>query len=448
MNNLRAGIAESKIKLNPGMDMTGYIARQAPADGTHDPLKIRCLLLDDGATRFVLVVCDLLGLSRDFTSDTAEMIERQTCIPARNVVIACIHTHSGPASIFLQDCGAVDEDWLGSLQQSIVGCVETAAGRLKPSALSYATSSCDIGRNRAAKRSDSLNSIDRQVAVLLIRDACTGKADALLVNYACHPVVLTEKNLFFSADFPSYTVDALERELGYDACAIFTLGCGGDINPIEGGTFCVAEKIGNKLADSVIQNVLRNPSRLCGLDPVILVKSISVTLPLSHNLDENNLIQGINLYQEQIEMAKKAGDIILQKASAAYLHWAENMLRRMNEGGLEREINVELKMIRIGELIIISIPFEVFHGIGARIKEHFGLQNTLVLSLANGDYGYLPSKDLYDNAEYETRQAFKFYGYPGPICREAEDILCDSLFRADTALKKETGKDISQWEAE
>jgi len=56
-----------------------------------------------------------------------------------------------------------------------------------------------------------------------------GKPLAILLNYACHPVVFGPDNLQYSADFPGVTEAVIERELGGQA--MFLQGGDGDINP-------------------------------------------------------------------------------------------------------------------------------------------------------------------------------------------------------------------------
>ena len=86
------------------------------------------------------------------------------------------------------------------------------------------------------------------------------------------------------------------------------------------------------------------------------------------------------------------------------------------------------KVVRLGPLTIVTLPFEPFCGVGMELKEHFGPDTTLVLGYSNGNFGYLPSEDLYDRAQYEVRGAYKFYGYPNPVVRQAQRLIEDALF--------------------
>ena len=55
---------------------------------------------------------------------------------------------------------------------------------------------------------------------------------AVVVNYACHPVVLGPRNRKISADYPGVMREIVEERCG-DAClCLFIQGAGGDINPL------------------------------------------------------------------------------------------------------------------------------------------------------------------------------------------------------------------------
>ena len=57
------------------------------------------------------------------------------------------------------------------------------------------------------------------------------------------------------------------------------------------------------------------------------------------------------------------------------------------------DVSVILQAIRIGDLGIASIPFEVFTEIGLEIKEKSPLAKSFTIELANGSYGYLPTQN-------------------------------------------------------
>src|SRR5256885_1977283 len=106
---ISAGVAQIDITPPVGMAMTGYIARAGNATGIHDPLAAKALVFDNGAQQAVIITCDLLGLDKHSVAVVRTAIETATGIPAANIMITCSHTHAGPATMVLQDCGDPDE---------------------------------------------------------------------------------------------------------------------------------------------------------------------------------------------------------------------------------------------------------------------------------------------------------------------------------------------------
>src|SRR5918992_6353366 len=86
----RAGAATSNITPPLGSLIVGGFA-PFPATHVHDELHARCLVLDDGKTKLVLVVCDLLGIDRLVSDEARELIQKGLGIPPDNVLICATH---------------------------------------------------------------------------------------------------------------------------------------------------------------------------------------------------------------------------------------------------------------------------------------------------------------------------------------------------------------------
>ena len=93
--NLRVGAAASVITPPAGTPMAGYYFERA-AEGVHDDLYAKALVLDQGGTRVALVSLDLISTPVGLVESTRKEIERTTRIPGRNVMISATHAHTGP----------------------------------------------------------------------------------------------------------------------------------------------------------------------------------------------------------------------------------------------------------------------------------------------------------------------------------------------------------------
>ena len=65
-------------------------------------------------------------------------------------------------------------------------------------------------------------------------------------------------------------------------------------------------------------------------------------------------------------------------------------------------VTLPLQAVRIGDVGIAAIPFEVFVEIGLEIKEKSPFRRSFTIELANGSYGYLPTPAQHNLGGYET----------------------------------------------
>jgi hypothetical protein len=97
--------------------------------------------------------------------------------------------------------------------------------------------------------------------------------------------------------------------------------------------------------------------------------------------------------------------VILKKSpdAQAYHKREKNYARRVLQLHESPEtVAIILQTFRVGELGVCAIPFEVFVEIGLELKEKSPFDQTMVLSHANGSYGYLPTVQQHQWGGYET----------------------------------------------
>jgi hypothetical protein len=113
---LRAGYGDIDITPPLGTDLAGfgfYLDRRATI--VRDRLKARSLCLQDNGETILILSLDLLSLSVDFADRCRWQISRETGIPFKNVLLACTHTHSGPAVQPLPGLGKIKRDYVSRL---------------------------------------------------------------------------------------------------------------------------------------------------------------------------------------------------------------------------------------------------------------------------------------------------------------------------------------------
>ena len=262
--------AASKADITPSqlVIMWGYGDRSGPATGTHDPLYAKILLLDDGSTRLAWVTLDL---GRPFGNESMNLVRDRVRKSAgvTHVCFSASHTHSGPAiDEFYKEKRSA---WETAALDKIAAAIESAATKLAPALLGTGAGSVFIGHNRRHVQPDGTvkmlwrnatkmptHPLDPRVGVLRV-DSESGKTLAVVINYACHPVVFGPDNLKYSADYPGAAAEVVERSFGSDCVCLFLQGAPGDINPyfdkmkLEEGAETLMRETGRQLGDEALR---------------------------------------------------------------------------------------------------------------------------------------------------------------------------------------------------
>jgi len=424
---MKVGISSVNITPPIGVPMAGYSARMGSAKEIHDDLYAKAIVFNDKDTKAALVRCDLIGLERDFVEETRRLIESETGIDRNNIMITCTHTHSGP----ITDSLIPDLDaWMKVLSRKIKGAVIAANRNLKEA---------KIGFNRGSVEGIVINRrkpggpVDTEVGIIRIDDLA-GNPMAVLINYACHAVVLGPDNLLISADYPGFVMDFVERNLGVPA--LFVNGACGDINPLDkltvmrqkrkediydrhGGTFEEAKRLGNMIGAEAVKVFLGTETEN---DLELKVASREIKIPLVDlpSIDElkRMLEENENLFRKLVSEKDAAHAFRI----AMLIQYARSTIKYVESG--ENVRPTEIQVFRIGDGVLIALPGEIFVEIGLDIKKKSGLKHTLICELANDAIGYVP-----------TREAFKEPGYEVGVARRmnyTDDIGC---IIEDEALK-------------
>ncbi|MDD4559002.1 MAG: neutral/alkaline non-lysosomal ceramidase N-terminal domain-containing protein, partial [bacterium] len=165
---MRAGYGEEVITPPLGVELTGYgYYRERKAESVLDDLKARALFISQGGESIILISCDLLGITIDYADAVRVEISSRFEVPPQNILLACTHTHTGPAVQALPGLGEADENYPFQLSTAIVEAVEQARQDMDEAALYYHTEIAEpIGFNR---RNRSFAPIDSALRILLFK---------------------------------------------------------------------------------------------------------------------------------------------------------------------------------------------------------------------------------------------------------------------------------------
>ena len=378
-----AGVARADITPPPGVELWGYSNRSGPATGTHDPLYARILYLDDGRNSVSIVTLDL---GRSFGRPQIAYVRQRiqsTNRKSDEVMFIASHTHSGP--VIDEDYDQVP-DWEQRALNKIVEAINTARQQAVAARIGVGYGQVILGHNRRYIQSDGTvkmlwrNStgqptgvIDPSVGVIRVDDA-SGKPLALLVNYACHPVVFGPDNLRYSADYPgamARTAEADWRGTGNnDPICFFLQGAPGDINPMLDKTPLAenAEAEMHRVGETIGREVAR------------VSRTIQTEAPVNPD---------IAYFSEDLSFKNRWSQESLRRAiTAAYgPNPAPRYFRYLNDPIAAPVTTVVLNK----QIALVGLPGEPFVGLQLLLKQRSPLAATFMCGYTNGYIGYFPT---------------------------------------------------------
>lgn len=416
----RAGAATSNITPKLGRILVGGFGAPVSTQ-IHDDLHARCLVLDDGTTKLGIVVCDSLGIGREVFDQARRLITKDTGIPGENVLMSATHTHSGPSWSGQNDG---DTEYPNFLARRIADGIIRANANLEPAKIGWGVGKVpgqvfnrrwkmkpgpdlanpfggmDTVRMNPPRLSPNLiepaGPTDPDVSFLSVQSK-DGRPIALVANYSLHYVGGVRAG-DVSADYFAVFADRIQELLGADRLdppfvGMMSNGTSGDINNNNYGGKGERRQPYEQMrivADDVAKEVLRVHKSIPFHDWV----------PLSAEMSDLTLANR-KPTAEQIAWAKAT---LEKPETAPKYHSRERNYASRVLGLAERpeSFDVVIHTLRLGDLGIAAIPYEVFAEIGLEIKEKSPFKTTFVVSLANGSDGYLPTPRQHKLGGYET----------------------------------------------
>lgn len=423
---LLAGAATSNITPPLGELIVGNWT-PVPATYVHDELHARCLVLDDGDSRVAIVVADNVGIPRRVLDEAKRLTRERSGIPVDRILIASTHTHSATTAR-----GSADWDdptkslthYQTFLAGRIADGISRAITNLEPARVGWGSGSLPdqvFNRRWFMKPGPHLNNpfggtdkvqmnpqvgspdllkpagpTDPEIGFLSVQST-SGRPIALLANYSLH-YVGGVPNGHISADYFGVFARRMTQLVEQERHAppfvpMLSNGTSGNINNI---------------------NFRGGQKRLPNYERMELVANQVAA-------EVFKAMQGIE-YHDSVPLRILQRDLTLEtrRPTETLVAWAREILSRP-EGSPSRHpreriyaertlrmaqmpprLEIPLQAVRIGDLALVAIPFEVFVEMGLELKAKSPFPDTFAVSLANGAYGYLPTVEHHELGGYET----------------------------------------------
>jgi hypothetical protein len=445
---MKVGLATVDVTPPAGLPMMGNFRDDYAARGVHDPLHAKALVLADClAEKAAILSVDVCMLDRDNVALIRRTVAAQCDVPPEHVLVHATHTHSGPATNERYSFGMDFAPHRTDVEQLLVKAASAVA--LANNHLADATLAIGYARedrlafNRRLRRKEGSTQMnwealspgfdpsrieapwgptDPEVACLAVEQS--GRPTAAVVNFALHPAILAGDNWLYSADYPGYVAEALARTLGREFTCVYLNGCCGNVNhidyrdPLQGRGYPMAQRVGYMLAAAACQAI---HARVPVMGDRIAVSRKTVSLPR------------IQIDRKEQQRCRR----VLKEASRGPLQgqvdglpdafFADLRLKMAAQQQAPDE--VEVMVLRIGEVGVVGLPGENFCESGLELKRGSPTRHTLTAGLANDAIGYLPRREAFQQGGYEPTVGSTAYE-PGAAERlvEAAAVQLDRLF--------------------
>lgn len=320
-----------------------------PAQGVHDDVWSRVIVIDDGDTRVALVSLDAIGLMHDDVIDIREQIPKNLNIDY--TLISSTHTHESNDLIGIWGenvfNSGVNAEAMTYLKRQTVEAIKLASKNKRPAKIKFAQ---DLSGEDAKYIKDTRSPIVKATGILLMQviDAEMDTTLGTIINWANHPESLWSKNLLISSDFPHYIREGIENgifkgdELVHDGVGGITIYFSGAV----GGLMAPHPSL--PIADPFLDTLYSEPSftKTKALGEQIAILSLSALNNSNDIISKSNISLRAKTLTLPLDntMFRIAGGIgLLQRGSPELF-----------------KTRTEVAAIKIGQSMFVSIPGEIY----------------------------------------------------------------------------------------
>ncbi len=417
----KAGTAKANITPKQPIWMAGYGGRNKESEGVLHPLWAKALALEDAkGNRAVIIGTDTLGMTASIYANLKVRLAKAHKLTPAQIMINASHTHTGPVlrgglyDIYPLNEARIKriEKYSARMENEIVRITGEAFKALEPVTLKHGIGISRFGVNRRENKPYSdvpkliadhtlKGPVDHDVPVLAVYKGLELKA--VVFGYACHSTTLSFYQ--FSGDYSGFSQIALEKTHP-GALALFSAGCGADINPLPRSVVHLAERYGHMLAAAVEETLLQ---QMQTLEPQ-LATHIKI-IPLEYGA-----------------LPDAATLAALAKNQASYRgRWAGRMLKLQTGGKIPKTYPYPIQCWRVGDLTWLTMGGEVVVDFSLKFKKQFGVR-TWVTSYCNDVMAYIPSFRVLQEGGYEGQSSMAVYGLPADRWKEnVEELVTDGI---------------------
>ena len=403
------GVARADITPDFPVRLNGFLVRKEESRGVRHKIWAKALAIRSGDSNpVVLITVDNLGVPDEITQAVARHVSRVTPLSIERLAIAASHTHTAPMvngcapnifgeAIPVPEQAHIDQ-YTRLFTDKLTEVALAALADLKPASVYLGFGKVTFAKNRRSPTGP----IDHELPLLVVKDQ-SQNLRAVLANYACHCVTLSEP--LIGGDWAGYAQEHLER-MHPGTVAMISIGCGADQNPIpgvQGDRFDIASQQGLEIAREVSRLITGDLQKLTG---AIQVKYDRVDLELAEP-------------PTRAELVEKA------KLNTAIGYHARVQIQKLDHGEkLRTKIDYPIQTWNFGQSFsMVFLAGEVVVDYAKRLKGELPRGSIWINAYSNAAPCYIPSERILREGGYEGGNAMIYYDQPTRFASGLEDKI-------------------------
>lgn len=417
-----------------------------PAQGIHDDIWARVMVIDDGRTRVAIIGLDAVGFLHDEVIDIRKALSKDLDIDYS--IVCSTHNHEGPDLVGIWGGSpfksGVDAEYMTYVKDNTVKAIQHAVENIRPAKLRFAQ---DLVKGANYVMDTRLpEEMDPGIRIIQAIDAEADTTLGSLVSWGNHPETLWSENLLISSDFPHYIREAVEKGIKRNG-KVLAEGLGGTtvyISSSVGGlmttrpSFSIPDPFTGEILSGATYKKVEAQGQQIGLlvlnalmsDKVVEIEKANINLiakTVSIPLDNNNFKLGFALG-------------VINHGTMGWMN-----------------VRTEVSAFEIGPASFITVPGEIYpeivnggvvspHGQDYRIlplevpplRSFMKGKFKFVFGLANDEIGYIIPKSEWDEEPpYLYNDNDSPYGEENSIGPETGPIIYNRIVELLKILNNE-----------
>ncbi len=427
MGKLKAGA--SHIDITPDLPVSlGGVFLSYETDRVIDALLASSLSVTDGDNTTIIISVDMSLVTEETSKEIRDRINQKTGVDQKHIIVCATHNHSGPFTLIhtvFRSKQQLEKDRLviDKIIEKTVLCAHKAFDNMREAKMGYGSGTAQrccfnrryiMSNGRAqlnpvgVDRTDRLmveGPVDEQVQTVWFEDH-QGNIISVLVNLSTHSAMFYGQE-YITADFPGSMRKTVWGALGEKFPILYLQGSSGNIITFDfehddqwGKGLDGYKHIGRILAGEVIK--LISLTRAESTDSGISHLSRTIDIPF-RDYGSDEIKTAMMLYKESLDRTDSVEffNDRLKTLEEKALFFSITGIEKMKSQHKDKP--VEINAIRLGDVVIVTNPAELFVEYQLEIKKKFKDRKIIVAELTNGWTSYIPTRQAIALGGYEVK---------------------------------------------